>query len=205
MFETSLNKRYTYSKTIDFWDSIKKIESLYSEDSLDYTITKRDKIIFMLLYSYGLRPTEALNLSIFDFNFNEAENDIDSFGSIYIKSNNARLVDPIFPEVTKEIKNYLDIFNIFFKPSASSVFTTTKGNAITIPYLTSRLKLYNAKLPPSKRIDSLNTFRQYYIADLLRIKEFTQSFINNQIGNNILSNQVYLHLQPDKTQIGVIQ
>jgi Site-specific recombinase XerD len=126
LFEINLNIRFSYSKTIDFWDSIKKIESLYSEDSLDYTVTKRDKIIFMLLYSYGLRPTEALKLSILDFNFNEVENDIESFGSIYIK--NSRLVYPLFPEVTKEIKTYLEVFNVLFNPSVSSVFTTTKGN-----------------------------------------------------------------------------
>lgn len=213
MLKTSLYKRFTYPKTKDFWDTIEQIELSYSIDSLDYTVTKRDKIIFQLLYSYGLRPSEALSLSITDFNFDNIENDFGSLGSIFVDCRNIysvthqhRLVYPLFPEITEEIKAYLEIHNLFFKNTGNTnIFITTTGNALTLPYINNRLNHYNSKLPFSKKVDSLNTFRQYYIADLLRLEGISQSFINNQIGNNIISNQVYLHLQPNKNRIGVYQ
>jgi site-specific recombinase XerD len=197
MFEISLYKRFTFLKTKDFWELIEGAESSYSANSLDYSVIKRDKVIFQLLYSYGLRTSEAMGLSINDFNFNENEKAYDSFGSIYVSGKTNRLVYPVFPEVTEEISRYLNMYKLFYKTSVNNIFKTTKGTDLTIHYLKNRLKYYNSKLPSTKRIDSLYYFRQCYITDLLRIKEISQSLINNQIGNNILNNQVYLHLHPN--------
>lgn len=157
-----------------------------------------------MLYSYGLRSDEVIGLSFYDFNFDDLEKDFDSYGSIFINNNKSRLVYPIFCEVTQEIKNFLDKYTLFSKENCRLAFSSIRGNSLTTSYLNNRLKYYNAKLSPVDRIDSLNTFRMYYIADILRIKELSQSFINKQIGNNISNNQVYFYLQP-KSQIGVKQ
>lgn len=201
LIEYSIYKRFSYPKVKGLLDILIATDSSRSDNYSDYSVIKRDKIIFQILYSYGLRPSEALSLSIFDLNFYNTENGNNSFGSIFISAGNKRLVYAIFPEVTIEIKNYLNLHNLRNKVPTSIFFETATGNKLTIPYLTSRLKYYNTKLPCSMQIDSLYTFREYYIADLLRIKGVSQSFINNQIGNNILSNQVYFHLQPDKSRM----
>jgi Site-specific recombinase XerC len=196
-------ERFSYHKTKKFWDVISENESLYADTS-DNSVIIRDGIIFKLLYSYGLRSDEVLGLSFSDFNFDDLEMYYDSYGSIFINNNKSRLVYPIFSEVTQEIKNFLVKYSLFSKENYGLIFTSIKGNPLTTSYLNNRLKYYNTKLSPENRIDSLNTFRMYYIADLLRIKELSQSFINNQIGNNISNNQVYFNLQP-KSQIGVKQ
>lgn len=69
--------------------------------------------------------------------------------------------------------------------------------------LKKRLKYYNTKLSLTQRIESIYSFRQFYIADLLRIKGISQSFINNQIGNNVIDNQMYYHLLPKKLNEGL--
>lgn len=206
MYTIELNTRFTYRKTSAFWNSIKSVELALTKDSIDYTVAKRDYTLFQLCYSYGLMPTEALNLTRSDFNFGSKETDSDAFGSVYVAGKSSynvhyasRLVYPIFPEITEEICGYLDIYDLYFKtPYNSFIFASTKGNQLTMHYMNYRLKYYNSKVRPCDRIQSLNHFRQYYIADLLRIPGISQAFINNQIGNNILSNQVYSHLQPNK-------
>lgn len=200
MIKTSFYNRFTYPKTKEFWDSFDKISGEYSSDSLNYITIKRDKFIFQLCYSYGLRIEEVLNLTIFDFNFSNKS--LESYGSIYIQKVNNRLIYPLFHEATEDIRKYLDIISLNSKPCNSKIFSTNKGNILSKHYMDNRLRNYNSKLSLSQRIENINLFRQYYIADILRIKGLAQSFINNQIGNNISNNQVYLHLQPNKTYMG---
>lgn len=200
MIEASLFNRFTYPKTKEFWNSFDIISEEYSPDSLNYITVKRDKIIFQLCYSYGLRIEEVINLTLMDFNFSDESHE--SFGSIYVQKINNRLIYPLFHEATEYIRKYLDIISLNSKPCNSKLFLTIKGNILSQHYMNNRLRIYNSKLPLSQRIESINLFRQYYIADILRIKNFSQSFINNQIGNNISNNQVYLHLQPNKTYLG---
>ncbi len=200
MIETSIFNRFTYTKTKEFWNSFDTISEEYSPDSLNYITVQRDKIIFQLCYSYGLRIEEIINLTLMDFNFSDESHE--SFGSIYVQKINNRLIYPLFHEATEDIRKYLDIISINSKPCNSKLFSTIKGNILSQHYMNNRLRIYNSKLPLSQRIESINLFRQYYIADILRIKSLSQSFINNQIGNNISNNQVYLHLQPNKIYFG---
>ncbi len=200
MIETSIFNRFTYPKSKEFWNSFEIISEEYSSDSLNYITVKRDKIIFQLCYSYGLRIEEVLNLTLIDFNFSDQS--LESYGNIYIQNVNNRLIYPLFHEATEDIRKYLDIISLNSKPCNSKLFSTIKGNILSQHYINNRLRIYNSKLPLVQRIESINLFRQYYIADILRIKGLSQSFINNQIGNNISNNQVYLHLQPNKTYLG---
>ena len=200
MIETSIFNRFTYPKSKEFWNSFDIISEEYSSDSLNYITVKRDKIIFQICYSYGLRIEEVLNLTLIDFNFSDQS--LESYGSIYIQNVNKRLIYPLFHEATEDIRKYLDIISLNSKPCNIKLFSTIKGNILSQHYMNNRLRIYNSKLSLSQRIESINLFRQYYIADILRIKGLSQSFINNQIGNNISNNQVYLHLQPNKTYLG---
>ncbi|EMS71273.1 site-specific integrase [Ruminiclostridium cellobioparum] len=201
MIETSFYNRFTYQKTKIFWDIFDKTSEEYSSDSLNYITVKRDKVIFQLCYSYGLRIEEVLNLTLIDCNFSSQP--LESYGSIYIQNLNSRLIYPLFHEATEDIRKYLDIISTNNKLCNNKIFSTIKGNILSKHYMENRLRFYNSKLSLIQRIESINLFRQYYIADILRIKGLSQNFINNQIGNNITNNQVYLHLQPDKTCIGV--
>lgn len=200
MIETSIFNRFTYQITKEFWHSFDMISEGYSPDSLNYLTVQRDKIIFQLCYSYGLRIEEVLNLTLFDLNFSNKS--LESYGSIYVQKVRSRLIYPLFYEATEDICKYLDIISLNAKPCNNKIFSTTKGNTLSHHYMDNRLRLYNSKLPLTRRIESINHFRQYYIADILRIKGLSQCFINNQIGNNISNDQVYLHLQPNKTYIG---
>ncbi len=200
MIETSIFNRFTYQKTKEFWNSFDIISEEYSPDSLNYITVQRDKIIFKICYSYGLRIEEVLNLTLIDFNFSDKS--LESCGSIYVQKINNRLIYPLFHEATEDICRYLGIISLNGKLCNSKIFSTIKGNILSQHYMNNRLSIYNSKLPLSQRMESINLFRQYYIADILRIKGLSQSFINNQIGNNISNNQVYLHLQPNKTYLG---
>lgn len=205
MIKVKFQTRYSYPNTKEFWECIDEVANKYAVDSIDHAIIKRDRVIFQLGYSYGLRLHEILNLKPIDFNFDPTLHDEYSSGSIlvcskktYNSSDNYRLVYSVFPEATQIIKDYLDTYEIFFK-KASILFTTSKGNVLTSNYLCKRFKYFNSLIPPSKKIDSILSLRPMYIADLLRIKGLSQTFINNQIGNNLLNNQLYFHLIPNNT------
>lgn len=205
MNEINSIKRFTYPKTESFWNALEITLQNYTLDSLDYFAIKRDKVLFSLCYSYGLRLSEVLSLQLNDMNFSKTEDNDGSYGSIFIENGNApRLIYPVFSEVTEDIELYLNMrFHFLNATQNGKLFLTTKGNALTSHYINYRLQFYNLKLPSSKRISSLHTFRQYYITDLLRIRGISQSFINNQIGNNITNNQIYSHLLPTSNQNGV--
>lgn len=200
MIEECQNNRFTYKKTKAFWDNFNKLACEYSFESISYHAVIRDKMLFLLSYSYGIRIEEVIKLFLSDFNFTTLTHE--SYGSVYIKGFNTRLIYPIFHETTAEVRTYIDTISSGLKFFDQNIFTTTKGNELSIHYINNRLRFYNSKLQLNQRIDSLNCFRQFYIADILRIKGISQSFINNQIGNNISNNQVYLHLQPSKTYTG---
>ncbi len=206
MYNIDFSDRFTYLKTYRFWNVLDSIKSMYQKDSLDFFIINRDKIIFQLSYSYGLRPLEIISLKRNDLNFDNKNDSNEAFGSIYVSStknnsfnntNQSRLVYPIFKAVTEDIYKYLDLYDLMYLTHKnSSLFHSSKGNLFNLHYLNSRLQYYNSKLDSNYRIESLYFFRQYYIADLFRIEGIAQSFINLQIGNNTTNNQIYNHLKP---------
>ncbi|WP_432404882.1 site-specific integrase [Wukongibacter sp. M2B1] len=198
MYKLKFDDRFTYKKTSHFWNVLNNLEENLPNNSIGYATVSRDKALFHLCYSFGLRPLEALNLSILDLNFDHLEEKNKLFGSVYVnyqRLEDSRMVYPLYNESIEHIKGFIDIYDIFFRNNSSrKLFVTTKGNVLTLHYLKKRLRYYNSKLPLDKQIDSIYYFRQFYIADLLRIRDLSQTFINNQIGNNIINNQLYSRL-----------
>ena len=198
MYKYKLSNRFTYKKTLHFWNVLNNLEIEFPKNSIGSATISRDKALFHLCYSFGLRPLEALNLSTLDLNLENLEEYDDLFGSICVNYQcleDSRIVYPLYKESIESIKNFMDIFDIYFRKNSNrNLFVTTKGNPLTLHYFKKRLRYYNSKLPLDKQVDSIYYFRQFYIADLLRIKDFSQTFINNQIGNNIINNQLYSHL-----------
>lgn len=201
IYSLKYSNRFSYDKTIEFWNLLDNMQNRISLKSIEHAIVSRDKIFFHLCYSYGLNPQEALCLSTIDLNL-ENINNVDIYGTLHTYSANgcnSRLLYPIFPESLKYLEEYLVLHSNFFSINNNKLlFITQNGNPLSIRYLHKRLKYYNSKLTLSHQIPSLYLFRQYYIADLLRIKGLSQSFINSQIGNNIIDNQLYFHLIPRK-------
>lgn len=199
MNRESFKTRFTYQKTLYFWNAIEKTLQSYVVNSVDYFAVKRDNLLFLLCYSYGLRVSEAIYLHTNDINIDEKNSQDESYGSIFINNGlSSRLIYPVYHEVIKEIETYIEMKTYLPRTSPNNyMLITTKGDALNSHYVNNRLRYYNLMVPPVNKIPSMYTFRQYYIADLLRIKDISQSFINNQIGNNYISNQIYSHLLPN--------
>lgn len=202
MFDKKFCNRYSYNLTKDFWQCIEEEASKYAANSVDAAIIRRDSVIFQIGYSYGLRIEEMLNLTINDLNFDSNFSDEQSFGSIFvplhstkISSCDSRIVYALYPCVTELIQNYLNYYSVFFNRTPR-LFSTINGDQLTKNYICNRFKYYNLILPTDKRINTIMSLRPFYIADILRIKGLPQSFINRQIGNNIINNQLYYHLLP---------
>jgi integrase len=199
MFTAKLIDRFTYSKMSCFLKSMDAAESSCPYSSPEHMVIKRDKIFFQLCYSYGLRPTEVLNLKRNNLNFDKTDISTDAeYGSIFISNDKhqSRLVYSIYTDVILDILEYLDIYDIHYKSYQNRyLFHSYKGNPLSLRYMSNRLRYYNSRLICSNRIESLYLFRLYYITDLLRIKDIPQDFINRQIGNTVINNQVYYNIK----------
>ncbi|MDX1950075.1 MAG: tyrosine recombinase XerC [Rickettsiales bacterium] len=92
----NLPRAISVEKTLEAIANISEIE--FHKDNCEQWISQRDKTLLMLIYSAGLRISEAINLKL--SNFTAGNN----FIKIKGKGNKERLV-PVLPNVLKEIEN----------------------------------------------------------------------------------------------------
>lgn len=197
MYNIKFIERFSYPKTSEFW---RFIDNKLSYKSPSYSVILRDRAMFLLSYSYGLLPEEIINLKITDFNFDCNGNIENIFTS---RKDKSRLIHTVFCDVTNAIESFIKSISIpQDKLVNNNLFISQKKNFISLMDIKKRFKFYNSKLPLNQQIKSIYSFRQFYIADLLRIKGISQPFANSQIGNNIIDNQMYYHLLPNNYNEG---
>ncbi len=204
MFSIRYSDRHSFTMTAAFWDLLNSYKQVTSDNSIEYAVLVRDELVFQLAYSYGLRAHEIQNLLVSDFNLDSELKGRDAYGSIFVRYDSKiggihkqRLVYSVFPDVIDVIQKYLCLHKSFF-PNQNYLFSTSKGNLLSVHYLCKRLNRYNNALTKDKKINTFQTFRHLYLADLLRIDKVSLVFVNNQFGNNIIDNQLYSHLLPNK-------
>ncbi len=92
----NLPRAISVEKTLEAVENISEIE--FHKNNYEQWVSARDRAMLMLIYSCGLRISEAINLKIKDFTAGN------NFLKIKGKGNKERLV-PLLPKVLEEIEN----------------------------------------------------------------------------------------------------
>lgn len=186
-----MEERYSYSKTKSFWEVFDTIISNSTKHSIEYAIAVRDKAVYQLSYSFGVRPQEVICMTTSDIEIIPGEE-----CKLFINSRkHLSVVRSVFPKADTDIILYLNQYRSSFSSNTiAPTFVTTGGYPLTIPYLNKRLRYYNSKIAEPQRIKHLAEFRRLYIYDLLRIRGLPQSFINHQIGTSAANNILYYYI-----------
>lgn len=108
MYNIKFIDRFSYSKTSEFWQCIDIMLSKSTENSLTYSVILRDRAMFLLSYSYGLRPEEIINLNITDLNF-DCNDTIESI--LIAGKDKSRLIYPVFPEVMDAVRLFVKLIS----------------------------------------------------------------------------------------------
>ncbi len=178
----------------------KKLPSFFLENEVtelidtfesDDVIQLRDKALIELLYSSGLRISEALNININDLNFNSASL------KVLGKGNKERVV-PIGSKAIEAIKNYLKYRDqLVNTQSGQALFLAKNGKRL---YQSSIYRKINSKMKgisesPKK---SPHVFRHSFATHLLDHGADIKS-VSEMLGHARLSTtQIYTHVSIEK-------
>lgn len=193
LIESNIFKRIRnpkVSKKLPNYLSIVEIESILDTISEDNIVGIRDKCLFELMYSTGLRVSEVSNLCIKDVDLNEK--------SIRIlgKGNKERIV--YFGEVSLKLLNkYLNIRECFLKHgNIDYLFINNNGECLSrqsIEYIVNKImknSLINHKISP-------HTLRHSYATHLLDNGADLRS-VQELLGHeNLNTTEVYTHVSKE--------
>ena len=146
----------------------------------------RDKAIFELFYSSGLRLAELIHLKPEDLNFN------DNTVLINGKGNKSRVV-PIGNQAIKALKEWMKQRNILLKPGEDALFLSRNGKKIS-----SRTVSYRLKKRALQQGINLNVhphmLRHSFASHLLQSSANLRA-VQEMLGHaNISTTQTYTHL-----------
>lgn len=193
LIESNIFKRIRnpkVSKKLPNYLSIVEIESILDTISEDNMGGIRDKCLFELMYSTGLRVSEVSNLCIKDVDLNEKS--IRVLG----KGNKERIV--YFGEVTLKLLNeYLNIRECFLKRgNIDYLFVNNNGECLSrqsIEYIVNKImknSLINHKISP-------HTLRHSYATHLLDNGADLRS-VQELLGHeNLNTTEVYTHVSKE--------
>lgn len=196
------SNRYSYKKVKYLWDIIDELLEKYNADTRLFSVVSRDKLAFHTMYSYGLRPSEALYLRSNDIN---VDNNDKNYGCItvstpvnqgskpnkLISTYKTRIVYPLFYNIANDLKAYFKILEFNQTTTDNYVFRKSNEEFLSVASLNKRLKTYNSKSNYTEIIKTLHSFRQLYITDLFADGSISLNFISNQIGQSITNNLIY--------------
>ncbi|HYF81726.1 MAG TPA: tyrosine-type recombinase/integrase [Clostridia bacterium] len=184
--------RYSFNQLKSFWGILEELKGKYAHNSTIPDVINRDKVAFQIMYSYGLSPNELLMLKYEDIDINSNEQ---LFKCILINEcGRNRIIYPIFIDAFAEIEMFLKRNISKVNNPSNFIFTTETNKPISKCYLNHRLKYYNSYLSDKDKLFSLYIFRQLYIADLLRLKDISLTFIYKQSGTSLVNNHLYDYL-----------
>ena len=174
--------------------TIKEVERLFESISEDDSYQLRDKAIFELLYSSGLRISEAVELEYADVDF------ANSFISVVGKGDKERIV-PINDEVKRLLEKYLRKSRSMILGGRESdyLFISKKGSKLNRKSVWRLLKNYVAQTRISKNITP-HTLRHSFATHLLENGADLRS-VQELLGHmDISTTQIYTHLAKESLQ-----
>ncbi len=181
-------------KTLPDYLTVQELEKLFNSISENDPYELRDKSIFELLYSCGLRISEAIELEHDSIDF---EN---SFIKITGKGNKERLV-PIGKEAIRLLKKYKSHSReaILGNRESEFLFISKKGSKLNRKSVWRLLKNYVARTKIKKNITP-HTLRHSFATHLIENGADLRS-VQELLGHmDISTTQVYTHLAKKKLQ-----
>ena len=174
--------------------TVKEVNDIFKSISEDDFFELRDKAIFELLYSSGLRISEAVELQSGDLDFEN--NQLRVIG----KGDKERLV-PMGEEAARLLKKYKEKSRskILGKRESEYFFVSKKGSNLNRKSVWRLLKTYMARVNSKKNITP-HTLRHSFATHLLENGADLRS-VQELLGHiDISTTQVYTHLAKKKLQ-----
>ncbi len=181
-------------KTLPDFLTVKEVDKLFSSISESDIYELRDKTIFELLYSCGLRISEAIDLTSSSINY---EN---SYLRIVGKGNKERIV-PMGDEALRLIKKYIQESRqeILGTRESEYLFISKKGSKLNRKSVWRLLKNYVTRTRIRKNITP-HTLRHSFATHLIENGADLRS-VQELLGHmDISTTQVYTHLAKNKLQ-----
>ena len=149
-------------------------------------ITLRDKAMFELFYSSGLRLTELVNLT--PENLNLAENTV----RIHGKGDKTRIV-PIGSQAIQALREWIKQREILLRPGENALFLSRNGNRISSRSVGQRLKIRALQQGISLNVHP-HVLRHSFASHLLQSSADLRA-VQEMLGHaNISTTQTYTHL-----------
>jgi len=181
-------------KTLPDYLTIKEVDNLFNSISEDDPYELRDKAIFELLYSSGLRISEAIELETTDVDF---ENNV---LKVIGKGDKERIV-PMNDEAKRLMVKYLDLSrqDILGIRESEFLFISKKGSNLNRKSVWRLLKNYVTRTSILKNITP-HTLRHSFATHLIENGADLRS-VQELLGHmDISTTQVYTHLAKEKLQ-----
>ncbi len=181
-------------KTLPDFLSVHEVDDLFNSISENDIYELRDKTIFELLYSCGLRITEAIEIQNHDIDF---EN---SMLMITGKGDKQRIV-PVGEEAMRLIRKYLSESRsgILGERESEYIFISKKGSKLNRKSVWRLLKNYVERTKLDKNITP-HTLRHSFATHLIENGADLRS-VQELLGHvDISTTQVYTHLAKNKLQ-----
>lgn len=187
-----------------------KIAIAYKAQSKSFKVLQRDKVLYLIIYYYGLRANEAAMLNSTDFIHNPKKIEWGSFGGLVVKHGKASAGSPPKRRIVWTISNicveYLRWYLENIRPhfgfdDSEALFLSERGNRLSPKSITRNFKqhLYHAGLPT--RNYSTHCLRHSYISHLSERTNLSPRFIQDQVGHTYLATtQLYTHLSDSFVQ-----
>jgi len=149
-------------------------------------ITLRDKAMFELFYSSGLRLTELINLTPEDLNFTE------STVLIHGKGDKTRIV-PVGSQAIQALREWMKQREALLKPGENALFLSRNGKGISSRSVSQRLKMRALQQGISLNVHP-HVLRHSFASHLLQSSADLRA-VQEMLGHaNISTTQIYTHL-----------
>ncbi len=149
-------------------------------------ITLRDKAMFELFYSSGLRLTELINLTPEDLNFTE------STVLVHGKGDKKRVV-PIGRQAIQALREWMRQRETLIKPGENALFLSRNGRGISSRSVSQRLKMRALQQGISLNVHP-HVLRHSFASHLLQSSADLRA-VQEMLGHaNISTTQTYTHL-----------
>lgn len=182
--KTKIHKKLP--QTIDF-DSVDKILEMIDTSS---DIGLRDRAMFELIYSCGLRVSECSNLKL--SNYYNKEHRI-----VVLGKGDKQRMEPVGETAVYYLDSYLSTSrnNLLNKRSSKYVFVSTESDKITRQEIWNRLKFYSEKAGIYSKV---HTLRHSFATHMLRNGADLRS-VQELLGHSdIRTTEIYTHVDTDK-------
>ncbi len=200
-------KRLAFSKDHlkclwDYFDN--QIALAYKNNSKSLKVLQRDKVLYLIIYFYGLRANEVSMMDTKDFINNPQKPQWESFGGIIVRYGKShagcppkrRTVWTISETAVNYLKWYLEAVRPQFGfDETDSLFLSERGYRMSPKSITRNFKEYLKCAGIPYENYSTHCLRHSYISHLSENLETSARFIQEQVGHEYLATtQGYTHL-----------